>query len=253
MSYETSKVEKYQWPEDATFAGTGVTHQIVGPRGKAGFVRDISVEVTTSLVGTTSVPEVMVGISSGDFTYGRYRLGTALTTGYATGLHRASMEAIVGNPPRVATDFASHVVLDGGPATSMGSAGGTYLTVSPAGRIPAGPFNVTNVTVGTGGTIARVYCTGLTPAPGGLKVGQKVMVQGVQGATGALGVFSISAISTDLGYIELGSSTFGGTYTTGGFVVPVVIVTMAANGAASGAGGGIGQVDIQWIGTNVSQ
>lgn len=256
MSYESSKVERYSWAEDATFAATAVVHNIMGPKGKVGFVRDIQVEVTTSLVGTTSVPEVCVGISSGDYTYGRYRLGTGLTTGYGLGVHRASDEAINGNPPRVATDFASHVVLDGGPLTSAGIAGGSYSTVVPAGRIPAGPFRVTNVINGSG-NVCRVFCDGLTPAPGGLKVGQKVMVTGIGGATGALGLLSISAIDTTPGvnpaWIELGSTTFGGTYTAGGIVMPQVIVTLVANGAGSGAGGGIVTVDIEWVGTNISQ
>lgn len=256
MSYDISKVERYTWAEDATFAATAVTHNIMGPKGKVGFVKDISVEVTTSLVGTTSVPEVMVGISSGDFTYGRYRLGTGLTTGYGTGVHRASMELITGNPPRVATDFASHVVLDGGPFTSQGIAGGSYGTVVPTGRIPAGPLQVTNVINGAG-NVPRIFLNGLTPAPGGLSVGQKVLVQGIAGATGSNGLVSISAIDTTAianggpAWIET-SGTFGGTYTSGGLVVPQICVTLKANGAGSGAGGGIATVEIEWVGTNVS-
>lgn len=253
MSYETSKVERYSWPEDATFAATSVTHNIMGPRGKVGFVRDLSVEVTTSLVGTTSVPEIMVGISSGDFTYGRYRLGTALTTGYGVGQHRASMEALSGNPPRLLSDFASHVVLDGGPLTSQGIAGGSYGTVVPAGRIPTGPLVVTNVILGTVASSDRYFVNGLTAAPGGLSVGQKVLVQGVAGVNAtANGVLTVAAVdTTNYSWIELTTQTFSGAYTGGGIIIPQICVTMKANGAASGAGGGIGTVEIEWVGTNV--
>lgn len=251
MSYEQNALTTYQWAEDVTFGATTVTHLIMGPRGKVGFVRDIACEVTTSLVGTTTVPEIMIGISSGDSTYGRYRLGTTAILGYATGMHRASDEAITGNPPRTLADFAGHVVLDGGPLTSQGIAGGSYGTQMPAGRIPAGPFQVTNVINGTS-NVCRVFCNGLTAAPGGLSVGQKVLVQGVSGATGSGGVSSISAIdtSTPPQWIELSGTTFGGTYTSGGIVVPQIVVTMKAGVGGTPAGGGIARIDIEWIGVN---
>ncbi len=250
MSYNTPDIQERYWPQDATFGGTGVTHQIMGPRGKVGFVRDLIAEVTTSLVGTTTVPELLVGISSGDFTYGRYRLGTAITTGYGTGIHRASAEFITGNPPRVAADFASHVVLDGGPLTSQGIAGGSYGTVVPNGRIPAGPLLVTNVINGAA-NVCRVFVTGLTAPPGGFRVGMTVLVQGVAGATGANGVVTISAIdTTNYAWIELTGTTFGGTYTAGGWVMPIPIVPALAGVGGTPAGGGIVGVKIQWVGPN---
>lgn len=252
MAYENPDVETYRWPEDATFGSTAVVHSISGPRGKVGIVRDIIVEVTTSLVGTTTVPEIVVGISSGDATFGRFRLGTAIGTGYGLGTHRASVKTINGNPPRVSTLFASHVILDGGPLTSMGAAGGSYSTVAPAGRIPAGPLRVTNVINGTG-NVPRIFVEGLTPAPGGFKVGQTVRVEGVAGATGTNGLVAISAIDTTAGqnpaWIET-SGTFGGTYTSGGLVMPQIYVTSVI-GSGSQAGGGIISVEIQWVGGNV--
>ncbi len=154
MSYNSADTQTYSWAPDSTFGATSVTHNIVGPKGKVGFVRDISVDVTTSLVGTTTVPEIDVGISSGDYTYGRYRLGTAAGTGYGTGMHSASQEAITGNPPRTLADYAGHVVLDGGPLTSSGIAGGSYGTQMPAGRIAANAAVVVTCAAGTGGVPA---------------------------------------------------------------------------------------------------
>jgi len=153
MSYPSPITESYTF-HDTTFGATSVVHNVIGPKGCVGFVRDIIVDVETSLVGTTTVPEVQVGISSGDFTYGRYRLGTTATAGYGTGVHRAGQEAITGNPPRALADFAGHVVLDGGPLTSSGLAGGSWSTQVPSGRIPKDTaFTITNK-AGTGGVPA---------------------------------------------------------------------------------------------------
>src|SRR6266436_2540240 len=137
MSYDqvaSALREEYSFV-DATFGATAVTHQIMGPRGCVGYVRDVMVDVTVSLVGTTTVPEIDVGFSSGDTTFGPYRLGTSATVGYGVGAHRASQEPITGNIPRSLGDYAGHVVLDGGPYTSAGVAGGTFGTQIPVGRI----------------------------------------------------------------------------------------------------------------------
>lgn len=249
MSYDLADVKEYSWGADSTFGATGVTHYIVGPKGKVGFVRDIQVDVTTSLVGTTTVPEIDVGISSGDFTYGRYRLGTAVGTGYPVGPHPASQEAITGNPPRALSDFAGHVVLDGGPLTSTGIAGGSYGTQVPSGRIPASGWTVTNVISGTS-NVCRVYVNGMLPFKD-ITVGQSVTVQGVSGATGITSgaPVKISAVDTSGAYawIELSGTTFGGTYTSGGIVFLNVVVTCLAGTGTSG-GGGYARVKIQWIG-----
>jgi hypothetical protein len=252
--------ETYEFGHDQTFGATAVLHYITGPRGCVGFVRDVQVDVTTSLVGTTTVPEIDVGISSGDATFGRYRLGTAASganAAYGTGPHRASSEAIPGNPPRSATDFAGHVVLDGGPLSTAGSiAGGSATSQNPIGRIPAGPFTVTSVVNGTGNVARLVLKEGIDI---NLKVGQLVTVQGVSGATGANGVnVAISAIgglggaqsnipNPGTNYIELSGTTFGGTYTTGGFVTINTVITCLA-GVGSGAGGGYVRVTIDWYG-----
>lgn len=158
MSYDLPDLETFVY-SDQTFGATAVVHNIKGAVGKVGFVRDISVDIMTSLLGLTTVPEIMVGISSGDATYGRYRLGTTTAggtnVGYGTGFFRASQEAtVIGNPPRNSQQFTNKVVLDGYPLTNSGIAGGTYLTVYPAGRIPKDTNAVVTCQAGTGGTAA---------------------------------------------------------------------------------------------------
>lgn len=253
MSYEKSDIETWQWPEDATFGATGVTHQVMGPKGKVGFVRDIIVDVTTALVGTTTVPEINVGISSGDFTFGRYRLGTTAIAGYAVGMHRAGMEPITGNPPRLLADFPGHVVLDGGPLTSDGIAGGSYSTQVPAGRIPgSGPWTVTNVILGTVASSNRYFVNGMSARNAPI-LGQKVRVQGVNGVNAtANGILTVAAVDTvNYAYVELTTQTFSGAYTNGGSIMPLVIVTCLAGVGGTPAGGGLVKVKFQWLGPDV--
>ena len=249
MAYEVSDVELYQYQEFSTWAATSVTRYIIGPRGKVGFVRDLMVDITTSMVGTTSVPELQVGISAGDTTYGRYRLGTATATGYGIGPVRASCEAWTGNPPRTLADFAGHVVLDGGPLSSKGIAGGSYGTVVPAGRIPAnGAWFVTSIVQGVNSSHSRIFVNGSQPFKD-LIVGNLVNIQGSLGATSVNAqIQAITAIdTTNFQYIEVAQS-FSTAWTSGGIVNLVTVVTMKANGATSGAGGGVPRVKIQWLG-----
>jgi hypothetical protein len=146
MSYDKPIRETYHFL-DATFGATTVTHNIIGPKGMVGFVRDIIVDVKTDLVGTTTVPEIDVGTASGDTTYGRFRLGTAAGTAYlaAGGVRRASQTSgLTGNPPRNLQDFAHHVELDGYPLSGA----------QPQGRIPVDTAIVITCKAGTGGTPA---------------------------------------------------------------------------------------------------
>lgn len=150
MSYDQSASanrEEYTFV-DATFGATTVTHNMIGPKGCTGFVRDIIVDVTTTLVGTTTVPEIDVGTASGDTTYGRYRLGTTAILGFSTGIHRAGQEAtITGNPPRNSQAYAHFVELDGYPYSATAGVGW-------AGRIPADTAFVVTCKAGTGGSPA---------------------------------------------------------------------------------------------------
>ena len=248
MAYDISDVELYQWAESATFAATAVVHYVVGPRGKVGFVRDIMIDITTSMVGTTAPPEIDIGISSGDYTYGRYILGTNTSTGYNVGPYRASAEAITGNPPRTLADFAGHVVLDGGPLTSKGIAGGSYGTVVPKGRIPASGWTVTNATAGTSSTYTRLYAAGNQPFKD-LVAGQLVSVQGLVGSTSAnLNATAIYAVDTvNYQYIDI-TATFSTAYTSGGVIWLNVVVTLQAGTGTHGTGGGIPRVKVQWLG-----
>src|SRR5467141_1063928 len=98
----------------SAFGATTETFTHIGPKGKRGLVRDVLVHITADMVGTTTVPEVAVGASSGTSEYARYRLGTSATAGYtaASSPKRASQEAITGNPPRTLSDYAGHVALE---------------------------------------------------------------------------------------------------------------------------------------------
>lgn len=252
MAYDISDVELYQWAESATWEGTSVVHYIVGPRGKSGFVRDLMVDITTSMVGTTSVPEINVGISSGDYTYGRYRLGTSASVGYNVGPYRASAEAIVGNPPRALSDYPGHVVLDGGPLTSQGIAGGSYGTVVPAGRIPASGWVITNVIEGYNGastqnsSYSQIFVNGQLPLRG-LVTGNLVSIQSVVGSTSVnANLIPITTIDPNFQWFEVLKS-FSSAYTSGGIVWLDVVVTLLAGGTSS-TGGGIPRVKIQWLG-----
>ena len=257
MGYLSRDYQHYSWAEDATFGATGVTHQIMGPKGKVGFVRDIQVEITTSGVGSTTVPEINVGISSGDYTFGRYRLGTAAGTAYGTGVFRASQEPdIAGNPPRVGGLFSGHVVLDGGPLTSMGVAGGSWSTQVPAGRIPMGGLKVTNVISGTGST-DRIISTASRPLRPASRSDRRCASRAWSASTPPSTGCKPSRRSirrrrvTTRPGIEVTGLTFSGTYTSGGTVIPIVIVTCLAGTGGSPAGGGIVRVSIDWQGQEI--
>src|SRR5712691_12879248 len=98
----------------SAFGATTETFTHIGPKGKRGLVRDIEVDITADMVGTTTVPEVDVGTASGDASYARYRLGSAAGTGYtaASTPKRASQEAWTGNPPLALTDYAGHMLMN---------------------------------------------------------------------------------------------------------------------------------------------
>lgn len=120
MAYDSGRadtgLEIYQG-SDATFGATTVDHKVRGPKGKVGFVRDIQCDVLVTLVGTTTVPEITVGVSTGDVTYARFRLGTSATAGLAAGTVARASQLISGalnngSNPRTFSDFAGHVALE---------------------------------------------------------------------------------------------------------------------------------------------
>lgn len=113
-SYDGPMVETYIQPSSA-FGATTESQRYFGPKGKKGHVIDIDVDITADMVGTTTVPEICVGTASADASYGRFRLGTAVGTGYtsAQGSRRATQvggNAVTDDTP-VYEDFTGHVKL----------------------------------------------------------------------------------------------------------------------------------------------
>ena len=117
------------------FGNSTLTFNYIGPFGREGHVEDIVADITTAMVGTSTVPEIDVGTSSGDTTYAQYRLGTAAGTGYGTGVKRASQEAWTGNPPIALSDFSGHMAMN-------------------KARIPKNTAFVITLKAGTGGSPA---------------------------------------------------------------------------------------------------
>jgi len=139
------------------FGASVASRTFTGPPGKKGIVRDIALDVTTAMVGTTSVPELRVGSAASDNTNARWLLGTTAILGYGTGSFRArslcfAAQGRTGGRPEQLSDFAHHIFLEGndGSGTVAGVAGtGTqfaYLAADTA-------FFITGV-AGVGGSIA---------------------------------------------------------------------------------------------------
>lgn len=103
-------------------AGETVGYEFIGPTGRKGLVRDIEIEVTENMVGTTTVPEIGVGATvttagNPKFDYARFRLGTAAGTGYATTVNtiRARSECTGKSStkaPPTLEDFTGHIKLE---------------------------------------------------------------------------------------------------------------------------------------------
>ncbi|SRR6266446_2041042 len=106
--------EVLTYPAQA-FGNSTTTFNYIGPKGKKGLVTDIVADISANMVGTTTVPEIDVGTTSGDATYARYRLGSTAILGYtaASTPKRATQEALVTQtPPPALSDFAGHVALE---------------------------------------------------------------------------------------------------------------------------------------------
>jgi hypothetical protein len=121
MSYDAPVRESYFFPSSA-FGATTETQKIIGPTGKKGLVRDIITDLSADAVGTTTVPEICVGATSGAVEYARHRLGTTAILGNtAAGTPYRASALVDGNPnePGAATlpgrqslDYSEHVVLE---------------------------------------------------------------------------------------------------------------------------------------------
>lgn len=145
--YDDPWREVYTMPS-AAFGATTDAMRIVGPKGRWGLVRDIEVDITANMVGTTTVPEIAVGAASGQSQYGRFRLGTAVGTGYAaTAVFRASQ--VGGNTltdgSATFDDFPEHVKLGAiqQSATRIPADTQVFITrVAGVGGTPAGTGTV---------------------------------------------------------------------------------------------------------------
>ena len=140
-NYDAPQTELYTFPNQA-FGNSTKTFNLISPKGKRGLVKDILADITADMVGTTAVPEVGVGATSGDASYARYRLGTSTTSGYtaAGGVKRATQEAISGNPPPTLSDFAGHVQLE--KAFIPKDTAFVVTLAAGTGGVPAGTANV---------------------------------------------------------------------------------------------------------------
>ena len=111
--YANPETEVYESATGAFGAAT-TTRTYIGPKGKKGLVRDIEIFLTADAAGSTAVPEVDVGTSSGDTSYARWRLGTTATAGItAASTPQRARSLVVGTPipPRL-SDFPNHVELE---------------------------------------------------------------------------------------------------------------------------------------------
>ena len=112
--YDDPNREEYYLPS-AAFGATTDSLKIIGPKGKKGLVRDIEVALTADAVGTTTVPEIVVGNALNDASYARFRLGTSATAGYtaAGGPYRASQiggNTLIDGSPSY-EDYTGHVMM----------------------------------------------------------------------------------------------------------------------------------------------
>lgn len=138
-TYDNPQTEEYVAVSSAFGAATE-SKKFIGPKGKVGYVRDIDVDISADMVGTTTVPEIAVGASQGAAEYARFRLGTTAILGYtsAAGPRRASQvgNALVPQKGLAFEDFVGHVKL--GTARIPADTAFFISRVAGVGGAPAG-------------------------------------------------------------------------------------------------------------------
>lgn len=154
-TYDVPQKERYTLLGSA-FGGSTLSRTFQGPPGKKGIVRDIVIDVTTAMVGTTTVPELQVGNAQSDSSFARWRLGTTATAGLGTGEYRArslcnAAQGRTGSKALQLNDFTAHIALEGNngsnsPALAADANGFCYLPADTA-------FFITGL-AGTGGSPA---------------------------------------------------------------------------------------------------
>jgi hypothetical protein len=147
MAYDTPQKVRYDLAGGVIVqfgaAGETIAYQFKGPPGKKGLVRDIEIQITETMVGTTTVPEIVVGATSSATEYARFRLGTSAISGYATStaVRRARTLAAPNSTGKYTlTDFTGHVLLETDyiPADTI-----FFITlIEGVGGTPAGAGNV---------------------------------------------------------------------------------------------------------------
>ena len=152
MSYDNPFRREVYVFANTTFGSATESQKIIGPKGKKGLVREIFTHVTADMVGTTTVPEIDVGATSGSFEYARHRLGTTAILGNtlagspyrASALAAGSGGSFTGGVPPTLNDYAGHVALE----TARIPADTAFFITRTAGvgGTPAG-FGVTEVTI----------------------------------------------------------------------------------------------------------
>lgn len=139
--YDQPKTERYALLGSA-FGGATLSRTFQGPPGKKGLVRDIVINVTTAMVGTTSVPELRVGNAASDSSNARWLLGTTAIAGLGTGEYRArslcqNAQGRTGSNAMQLNDFAHHIALEGNdgsnsPGIAADSKGFAYIPADTA-------------------------------------------------------------------------------------------------------------------------
>lgn len=103
-----------------------VSYALMLPKGKKGVVRDIMIHITEAMVGTTTVPEILVEATASALgavvgTYARFRLGSTAILGYTTtpAVRRASSLVTSYNevgaatrPGKQSVAYTEHVALE---------------------------------------------------------------------------------------------------------------------------------------------
>lgn len=132
MAYDNPQRRRYEIGTDTPIAfgadAEAKSYSYIGPKGMRGLVRDIEVEVTENMVGTTTVPEINVGdaasdLGSLDHEYARFRLGSTAILGYTTTVSPNPIRArsLVNSfnevgaatlPGKQSTAFSGHVCLE---------------------------------------------------------------------------------------------------------------------------------------------
>jgi hypothetical protein len=132
MSYDDPERLTYELDGGAAIQfgadGEAKSYEFIGPKGKKGLVRDIEIEVTENMVGTTTVPEIGVGDAASDLgsldnEYARFRLGSTEILGYDTSVSPNPIRASslvqswneVGaatNPGKQSLRYSEHVALE---------------------------------------------------------------------------------------------------------------------------------------------